>query len=256
MSAAAEHLISVTLELGGKCPAIVTDSARLDVAARRIAFGKLVNSGQTCVAPDYVIVDRKVRDEFVAEITRTLVEFSQDRRVPIVNRSHALRLADLLRTSGGQTVLGGEVDIDAVEAEPTVIVDPELESGLLTEEIFGPILPVVTVDSFSEAIALVRKGERPLAAYVFTEERADEDEALAKVTTGGIVINHVMVHLAVSDLPFGGVGTSGMGQYHGHWGFESFSHPKAVVRKPSRFDLQFIYPPYSKRVERLMRRLL
>ena len=256
MAAAAPHLIPVTLELGGKCPAIVTDSARLDVTARRIAFGKLVNSGQTCVAPDYVLVDRKLRDQFVDRIFETMSTFSEGRRVPIVNGRHAARVAELLRESGGQTVLGGDIDVDNALAQPTVVLDPEPGSGLLTDEIFGPVLPVVTVGSLSEAIAHVRSGSRPLATYLFTEERRDEERVLAEISTGATVINHVMVHLAVSDLPFGGVGTSGMGQYHGEWGFETFSHPKAVVRKPSRLDPKFIYPPYSERVQRLIRRML
>jgi aldehyde dehydrogenase (NAD+) len=256
MAAAAPHLIPVTLELGGKCPAIVTSSARLDVAARRVAFGKVVNSGQTCVAPDYVLVERGVRDEFVEQLTAAIHQFSEGRRMPIVNARHAARVAELLRTAGGRVALGGAVDVEAALAEPTVVVDPDPDSPILTEEIFGPLLPVVTVDSLAEAIAHVRRGSRPLASYLFTEERRDEERVLAEIATGGTVVNHVMVHLTVHGLPFGGVGTSGMGRYHGRWGFETFSYPKAVVRKPSRMDLRFAYPPYSPRVQRLLRAML
>jgi aldehyde dehydrogenase (NAD+) len=256
LAAAAPHLIPVTLELGGKCPAIVTSSANLEVAARRIAFGKLVNSGQTCVAPDYVLVDRQVRDEFVDRLVATIHTFSEGRMVPIVNERHAERIAALLHASGGRIALGGQIDSQAMIGQPTVVVDPDPGSPLLSEEIFGPVLPVVTVDSLASAIDQVRAGSHPLASYLFTEDRSDEATTIERLSTGATVINHVMVHLSVSDLPFGGVGTSGMGAYHGHWGFETFSHPKAIVRKPSRLDLQFIYPPYSARTEKLLRRLL
>lgn len=256
MAAAARHLTPVTLELGGKCPAIVTSSARLEVAARRIAFGKLVNSGQTCVAPDYVLVDARVRDEFVSQLTDTLSRFSEGRSVPLVNEGHAARLAGLLTESGGRIALGGAVDVPAAQAEPTVVVDPKPDSALLREEIFGPILPVVTVDSLDEAIAHVRRGGRPLASYLFSEDRRDEQRVLNEISTGGTVVNHVMVHLTVNNLPFGGVGTSGMGRYHGHWGFETFSNAKAVLRKPSRPDFALFYPPYSDTAKRIMDRML
>jgi aldehyde dehydrogenase (NAD+) len=246
----------VTLELGGKCPAIVAASADIDVTARRIAFGKLVNSGQTCVAPDYVLADSRIRDDLVDALVSTLRQFSEGRSKPVLNERHAARLAHLVEGAGGTTVLGGDIDISQATADPTVIVDPATGSTILNEEIFGPILPVITVDSLGDAVAHVNRGTRPLATYLFTEERPDEDRVLAEVTTGGMVVNHVMVHLGVSDLPFGGVGTSGTGTYHGHWGFESFSHPKAVVRKPAHPDLSFIYPPYSERMQKLMRRLM
>jgi aldehyde dehydrogenase (NAD+) len=256
MTAAARHLTPVTLELGGKCPAIVTSSARLDIAARRIAFGKLVNSGQTCVAPDYVLVDATVRDEFVGLLSATISEFSESKSVPIVNQRHAARLEGLLRGAGGETVLGGVLDVEAALAQPTIILDPDPAAPILQEEVFGPLLAVVTVNSLGEAISHVQRGSHPLASYLFTEDRADEEQVLASISSGGTVINHVMMHLSVSDLPFGGVGTSGMGQYHGRWGFETFSHPKAVLRKPSRPDFSFIYPPYSGMAQRVMKKLL
>ncbi len=256
MTAAARHLIPVTLELGGKCPVIVTASARHDVAARRVVFGKLLNSGQTCVAPDYVLVDRRVRDDFVAELVASIRAFSEGDDLPIVNRRHAARLAGLLADAGGSTVLGGGVDVESARAEMTVVVDPDPGSPLLREEIFGPILPVVTVESLDEAIAHVRRGTSPLAGYLFTEDRQDEKRVLARITTGATVVNHVMMHLGVNDLPFGGVGTSGMGKYHGRWGFEALSNPKAVLRKPSRPDFRLMYPPYGPLARRLMRTLL
>lgn len=260
MAAAAAHLTPVTLELGGKCPVIVGPSARVDVAARRIAFGKLVNSGQTCVAPDYVLVDRRVRDDFVTAITAAMRRFSQGRAMPVVNERHAARLAALLGAGGidpgGSVSLGGAVDVTAATADPTVIVDPDPDAPLMREEIFGPVLPVVTVDSVDEAVAAVRRGGRPLASYLFSEDRRDERAVLDGIVSGGTVVNHVMVHLAVSALPFGGTGTSGMGRYHGRWGFETFSNARAVVRKPSRPDPALFYPPYSGLAQRIMNRLL
>lgn len=256
MAAAAPHLTPVTLELGGKCPVIVTESARLDVAARRVAFGKLINGGQTCVAPDYVLVARRVREQFTDLLTGALRAFTEGREVPIVNQRHADRIAQLLRTAGGTTVLGGAVDVETAMAQPTVVVDPEPKAPILHEEIFGPVLPLVTVDSVDEAVAHIRRSGRPLASYVFTESRSDEQKVLDGVASGGTVVNHVMLQLAVNDLPFGGVGASGMGRYHGRWGFETFSHPRAVLRKPTSFDLRFTYPPYGARMQRVMRRMM
>lgn len=255
MAAAAPHLTPVTLELGGKCPAIVTSSARLDVAARRIAFGKLVNSGQTCVAPDYVLVERQVREDLVGALAGALTRFSGGRALPVVNERHAARLAWLLRGAGGRVALGGAVDVAAALAQPTVVVDPDPGSPMLSEEIFGPILPVITVDSVDEAIAYVGRGGRPLASYLFTEERPDERRVLENLVCGGTVVNHVMVHLSVNDLPFGGVGASGMGRYHGRWGFETLSNARAVLRKPSRPDLQVFYPPYAGVAKRIIDRM-
>lgn len=254
---AGRHLVPVTLELGGKCPAIVTSSADLGVAARRIAFGKLVNAGQTCVAPDYVLVDDAVREPFVQELLASVRTFTDGRALPIVNTRHAERVARLLKGAGGTTVLGGEVDVaDATSPELTVVLDPAPDAALLRDEIFGPVLPVITVDSLDAAIQHIHHGSSPLATYLFTKKRADEVRALDAISTGATVVNHVMMHLAVNDLPFGGVGRSGSGKYHGRWGFEAFSHPKAVLRKPSRPDPRFIYPPYNRFVQALMKRMM
>jgi aldehyde dehydrogenase (NAD+) len=235
---------------------VVTASANVEVAARRIAFGKLLNSGQTCVAPDHVLVDASVRDRLVDELASALTTFAEGRNLPLVSSRHAARIADLVHTAGGEVALGGTVDVGEAWAEPTIIVDPDPTAPIMSEEIFGPVLPVITVDSLDGAIAHVRAGTRPLAAYLFTEDRRDEQRMLAEVTSGATVVNQVVVHLTVPDLPFGGVGTSGMGVYHGHWGYETFSHPRAVVRRPSWPDLRFVYPPHSERAKALMRRLL
>jgi aldehyde dehydrogenase (NAD+) len=255
MAAAAKHLTPVTLELGGKSPVIVADDAKLKVAARRIAFAKLLNSGQTCVAPDYVLVDRKIRDPFVAELTKAIDEFAGDAAQPIVNSRQAARIAGLVEKAGGRTVRGGKVDADRHQGEVTVIVDPEADSGLMREEIFGPVLPVVTVDSMDDAIAHVQQGPKPLAVYLFSESRANEQRVVDEVSNGGTVINSLMYHLLVNDLPFGGVGNSGTGAYHGKWGFETFSHRKAVLRRPTWPDPALAYPPFTKIKQLIMRKV-
>ena len=255
MAAAAKHLTPVTLELGGKSPVIVADDAKVRVAARRIAFAKLLNSGQTCVAPDYVMVDRRIREPFVAELTKAIDAFSAERDLPLVSTRQAGRIAGLVQKAGGRTVRGGTVTPDAKRAELTVIVDPDGDSALMREEIFGPVLPVVTVDSVDDAIAHVQQGPKPLAVYLFSESRENERRVLDEISNGGTVINHLVYQLLVPGLPFGGVGTSGTGAYHGWWGFETFSHRKAVLRKPSWPDPALAYPPFTKLKERIMRKL-
>ena len=255
MAAAAKHLTPVTLELGGKSPVIVADDAKVRVAARRIAFAKLLNSGQTCVAPDYVLVDNKVRDSFVDELTKAVNAFSSGETLPIVNTRQAKRIAELVESAGGRTVRGGKVDAETAQAELTVIVDPKTDSNLMREEIFGPVLPIVSVDSMDDAIAHVLQGPKPLAVYLFSESRKNEDRIVGEISNGGTVINSLMYHLLVPDLPFGGVGNSGTGAYHGKWGFETFSHRKAVLRRPTFPDPAIAYPPYTKIKQWIMRKV-
>ena len=253
MTAAAKHLTPVTLELGGKSPVIVADDASVRVAARRIAYAKSLNSGQTCIAPDYVMVDRAVRDEFVSELDKAITTFKSDLPMRLVHERHTNRIGELIAGAGGRIVRGGTVDAAAQTAELTVIVDPDADSELMTEEIFGPVLPIVTVDSFDDAVAKVNAGEKPLAVYLFSNSRAKEQRVLAEISNGGTVINHLMFHVLAPGLPFGGVGNSGMGAYHGRWGFETFSHRKAVLRKPTRPDPDLLYPPYNRLKKRLLR---
>jgi aldehyde dehydrogenase (NAD+) len=257
MAGAARHLTPVTLELGGKSPVIVAEDAHVKVAARRVAFTKLLNSGQTCVAPDYVLVDRRRRDEFVAELRTAIATFGADRDVllPLVNNRHARRIEALLAIAGGTIAVGGAVDATDNRAELTVIVDPDPTSPVMSEEIFGPVLPVVSVDSLDAAIAHVRGGPKPLAVYLFSSSRSVQRRVLSEISNGGTVINHLMFHVLVPQLPFGGVGNSGMGTYHGKWGFETFSHRKSVLRKPSRPDPDILYPPYTAVKKWLLRRL-
>jgi aldehyde dehydrogenase (NAD+) len=202
-----------------------------------------------------VLVDRKVRDSFVTELDKAISEFSAESTLPIINTRQAGRIAALVEKAGGRTVRGGKVDADGKRAELTVIVDPESDSDIMREEIFGPVLPLVTVDSVDDAIAHVEQGPKPLALYLFTESRANEQRVLDEVSNGGTVINHLMYHLLVNELPFGGVGTSGTGAYHGKWGFETFSHRKAVLRKPSWPDPSLAYPPFGRVKQAIMRKV-
>jgi aldehyde dehydrogenase (NAD+) len=255
MAGCAKHLTPVTLELGGKSPVIIADDAKLKVAARRIAFAKLLNSGQTCVAPDYILVDRRVREPFVDELNKAIEAFSTDSSLPLVNTRQAGRIAGLVDNAGGRTVRGGKVEPDAKRAELTVIIDPDADSELMREEIFGPVLPIVTTDSMDDAIAHVLQGPKPLAVYLFSESKENEQRIVGEISNGGTVINQLMYHLLVPDLPFGGVGNSGTGAYHGKWGFDTFSHQKAVLRKPTWPDPSLAYPPFTALKQRIMRKV-
>ncbi len=256
MQAAAAHLTPVTLELGGKSPAIVTNAADIDVAARRIAWGKLFNSGQTCIAPDYVLVDHQVKDRLVESLARSIREMraGEPGAQTIVNERQFGRLKSLLDERPGDVALGGGTEGTAIE--PTIVVNADPQSELMKSEIFGPILPVIGVGSLDEAISFVNAREKPLAAYVFSERRRDAERVFAEVPAGGAAANHILMHVLAPQLPFGGIGHSGIGAYHGKWGFECFSHRKSTLLMRSRPDLRVIYPPYSERAKRLLRRLV
>lgn len=257
MAAAAPTLTPVTLELGGKSPVIVASDADIDVAARRIAWVKLLNSGQTCIAPDYVLADRKIADELVGKIVGNIRDFragESDPRLPIVNQRQFDRLVSLIDTTDGKVVTGGRSDSATLRIEPTVILDPPPDDPVMAEEIFGPLLPVVTVESLNHAVDYVNRQPKPLALYVFASARVSRD-LIDRIPSGGAVINHVAMHCLVPSLPFGGVGASGMGAYHGRWGFETLSHRRAVLAKPAKPDPRLVYPPYSQRALNIMRRM-
>lgn len=255
MAAAAPTLTPVTLELGGKSPVIVAADADIEVAARRIAYTKFINSGQTCIAPDYVLAESSVVKPLVDRIARYVKQFSGADTLPIVNERQFERLAALIAGTSGSVVLGGGANRDALRIEPTVIVNPASDEPVMTEEIFGPILPVVSVDSVQAACEFVNARPKPLALYVFSKSTQLARRVIDGVPSGGAVVNHAMMHCLVPQLPFGGVGASGMGDYHGKWGFETMSHRRAVLAKPSRPDPSIVYPPYSKRAIALMRRI-
>ena len=259
MAAAAHHLTPVTLELGGKCPAIVSDGD-LRAIARRLAFGKFLTAGQTCVAPDYLLVTRPNVEPLLRHLREVLVEFygtdvadSRDYG-RIINEAHFDRLTGYL--DGADVVIGGGSDRARLKIEPTVVMAPPPTSPLMSEEIFGPILPIIPIDDVDAALCYIREHPAPLAAYVFTE-RADVRNAVeSRVQAGAIGINICAAHLAVPGLPFGGVGASGMGAYHGKHSFDTFSQLRPVFSKSTRLDtLRVAYPPYSAAKSALLRRL-
>jgi len=260
MEAAAKHLTPVTLELGGKSPTIIDATADLEVAARRTTWGKLMNAGQTCIAPDYVLIERQVADRFVDLVRESIRTFYGDdpQQSPdfarIVNDRHFQRLVGLLES--GTVVIGGEHDAATRYLAPTVLRDVAPDSPIMQEEIFGPIMPIIPVDGVDEAIRFVNERDKPLALYVFSKSSAVVDRVLAETSSGGVAVNTTMYHAAVPELPFGGVGESGLGAYHGRRGFDTFSHLKPVLRKTNRPDPDLAYPPYTAKKERLIRRFL
>jgi len=259
MSAAARHLTPVTLELGGKSPCIVHESANLDVAARRIAWGKFLNAGQTCIAPDYVLVSRSREDELVEKIAAVVGEFygPDPAATPdygrIASHRHHERLTKLL--DGQEIAFGGQSDAESRYLAPTLLRNVSPDAPVMTEEIFGPILPVLPVDDLDEAIAFVNAREKPLALYVFSEDPDVERQTLERTSSGSVCVNATIFQVGNMNLPFGGVGESGMGAYHGRHSVDTFSHRKSVLSKSTRLDPKLAYPPYGKLKTRLFKRL-
>jgi len=266
LRAAAEHLGSVTLELGGKSPVLVAEDADPRMAARRIAWGKFLNAGQTCVAPDYVLAHPAVHDRLVRELELAVAAFygqdpEQRRRNPdyprIVNERHHARLRGLLAASPGQIRVGGQWDAADRYFAPTVITGVAPEAPLMQEEIFGPILPVLTCPDLEAAAAFVNARPKPLALYLFTGRSATAERVLARTTAGGTCINDTVLHFAHPGLPGGGVGASGLGKAHGRFGFQAFSNERAVLRSPARYSpARWLYPPFTARTRGLIRLLL
>jgi aldehyde dehydrogenase (NAD+) len=255
MAAAAPTLTPVTLELGGKSPAIVAPDADIDVTARRLAFTKLNNSGQTCIAPDYVLADKAIAEELVTKVVANIKEFQSSSALPIVNERQFDRLVSLISTTTGTIVTGGGADRVTLRIEPTVIVDPSPSDEVMAGEIFGPVLPILSVESTDDAVSFVNARPKPLALYVFTGSSRLGRDIIDRTPSGGAVINHAMMQCLVPQLPFGGVGASGMGDYHGRWGFETLSHRRAVLAKRAKPDPSIVYPPYGDRALKIMRRL-
>lgn len=263
MRAAAEHLTPVTLELGGKSPAIVTRSANVAVAARRIAWGKFINAGQTCVAPDFALVDEAVHDRFVDELRKSVRKFYGDDPSAsadygrIVNERHHARLVALLEGGGfDEIAVGGHHDVATRYVAPTVLTGVKPEAAVMDEEIFGPILPVLSYSQLADAIEFVNQRPKPLALYVFADDKRTVEQVIDHTSAGGVSVNHTVLHLAVADLPFGGVGASGFGSYHGKAGFDRFSHAKPILHKKSKPDPSLAYPPYPGWKQTLLRKLL
>lgn len=257
---AAHNLTPVTLELGGKSPCIIDESANIPMAAKRIVFGKFLNGGQTCVAPDYILVQACVKKELVRWIKYWIrKQFGENPLLnedypKIINRKHYTRLLNLLE---GQNLLaGGQRREDTLQIAPVLVDEPSWDSPIMNEEIFGPILPVISIESIEEAEQIIKKGEKPLALYLFTSRKTAETCILNRVSFGGGCVNDTVIHLAGNYLPFGGVGNSGMGAYHGKHTFETFSHEKSIVKKSIHIDLPVRYQPYTKGKQKLLKFVL
>lgn len=260
MEKAARRLTPVTLELGGKSPCIIDETADLALAARRLVFGKYLNAGQTCVAPDYVLVHTSVHDALLELVEQEIAR--QFGRQPlenpdygrIVNERHYLRLTGLLKS--GRVVCGGAARAETLQIAPTVLADVSPDSPVMQEEIFGPILPVLSYRTLDEAIRFVNARPKPLALYLFTTDKAAERRVLRGCSFGGGCVNDTVIHLATSEMGFGGVGESGMGSYHGRRSFDTFTHEKSIVRKANWIDLGIRYQPYTPENEALLRMFL
>ncbi len=262
MTAAAKNLASVTLELGGKSPVVVDETADLKKAAERIVWGKFINAGQTCVAPDYLLIHKKVADEFVREARRVIEsrygpEGEQEKSPDycrLITAEHQQGLLKLLEASvqaGAKIEVGGRSD--ARYLSPTLLSQLDENSPIMKEEIFGPILPLLTFDRLEEAIRLIQSRPKPLALYIFSRQEKNVEQILRQTSAGGSCVNALIIHLANPDLPFGGVGESGMGNYHGFFGFRTFSHERAVLHQGRIDSLKFFYPPYTRWVRGLIR---
>ena len=246
MEAASKNLTPVTLELGGKSPAIVCEDANIDLAVSKIIWGKYNNAGQTCVAPDYVLVHKNVEKEFLEKAKNRIREFygenpkKSEHYGRIINERHTKRLHELINYD--KVIIGGEVDFEEKYIAPTIMSQVTLEDKIMEDEIFGPILPVISYENINEVYGIIRKFSKPLALYLFTRSSQVEDEILRKISFGGGGVNTTILHVATGKLPFGGVGPSGIGSYHGKAGFLDFSHKKSVLKQPSNFDLGLTYP--------------
>ena len=264
MEAASKNLSSVTLELGGKSPVVIDETANLSDAAQKIVWGKFMNCGQTCLAPDYLLVNESVLPELVSKLKHFIKKFygaeSSDwlacpDYARIIDKQHFQRLSQVLNEtvrSGAKIELGGELYESEKYISPTVLIDVNPESAIMEEEIFGPILPILTYSTLNEAINLIRSKPKPLALYIFSKNQQNIDRVLKDTSSGGVCINDTVIHFSQINLPFGGVNTSGIGRSHGFHGFKTFSNEKAVVKHNRFSTLKLMYPPYTKRVRRLV----
>lgn len=257
---AAEYLTPVTLELGGKSPCIVDSTAKIRLAAKRIVFGKYLNCGQTCVAPDYILCDKRIRDELITAILAEIEkQFGKEplknpNYGKIINEKHFERILGLI--NGEKLVYGGQSEPESLRIAPTVLNNITWDDAVMGEEIFGPLLPILTFDTLAEALDTVESHPHPLALYFFSEDKAAQKKVLDTCRFGGGCINDTIIHLATSDMPFGGVGESGMGSYHGRVGFETFSHYRSIVDKKTWMDLPIRYQKYTGLKEKMMRMFL
>ena len=258
MEAAAKRLTPVTLELGGKSPIIVDETANLPLAARRIAFGKVLNAGQTCVAPDYLMIEKSVEAPFIEEYKKALADFFPDGdmsgMVRIINDKHFERVCNILDNSGN-VVIGGARDAETRFIEPAVLTDVPIDSPAMQQEIFSPVLPVLPYEKLDDCIDFIRSRPKPLALYIFSENKMNQEKVLNSCSFGGGCINDTVIHLASSHMSFGGVGESGMGSYHGRKSFDTFTHYRSIL-KQGKLDVKLRYFPYKSGKEKIIRMIL
>lgn len=259
MKKASENLTKVTLELGGKSPCIVDESANLKFAAKRIIWGKLLNSGQTCVAPDYLLVHKDVKKELLRLMKQTILEFYGDRALEnpdyprIIDKNSFERLINLME--GQNIYTGGLYNSKTLKIEPTIIDDVDFANKIMQEEIFGPILPVIEYDDIFKVIEKLKFMDKPLSMYIFSEDKEHIDRLTYDLSSGGVCINDTIMHLTNPNLEFGGVGESGMGGYHGKFGFMNFSNRKSIMIRSNNIDIKIKYPPYSKGQEKIIKKI-
>ncbi len=259
MKKASENLTKVTLELGGKSPCVVDESANLKFAAKRIIWGKLLNSGQTCVAPDYLLVHKDVKKELLRLMKQTILEFYGDRALEnpdyprIIDKNSFERLINLME--GQNIYTGGLYNSKTLKIEPTIIDDVDFANKIMQEEIFGPILPVIEYDDIFKVIEKLKFMDKPLSMYIFSEDKEHIDRLTYDLSSGGVCINDTIMHLTNPNLEFGGVGESGMGGYHGKFGFMNFSNRKSIMIRSNNIDIKIKYPPYSKGQEKIIKKI-
>ena len=249
MEAASKNLTPLTLELGGKSPCIVCSDADMDLAAKRITWGKLINSGQTCIAPDYLLVQRDKKDILIRKIIDTIREFygesplTSDDYGKIINKDHFERLIAYL--DEGKILFGGDYNKDTLKISPTLIDHVSFKDNLMNEEIFGPILPIIEFNEIEEVYEIIDKNPTPLALYLFTKDKSIEERIIGNISFGGGCVNDTVMHVSSHTIPFGGVGSSGMGSYHGKQSFDTFTHKKSILKKSNLIDIPLRYPPYE-----------
>lgn len=255
MEKASKHLTPVTLELGGKSPVIVDNTANLKVSAKRILWGKLTNAGQTCVAPDYILAHEDIYEELIKEFEKVIIEFYGQDIINskdfgrIINDRHMNRLNAILEHDKNKITFGGEVDFEKRYISPTIIRDVTLEDAVMNEEIFGPIIPVIKYKNMEDIKYYISHHKNPLALYVFSEDENFSEDIINRFSFGGGCVNDTISHVASAYLPFGGIGSSGMGNYHGKASFDAFTHTKSIVKKSTKIDLKLVFPPYKDKIK-------
>ena len=256
---AAKNLIPITLELGGKSPCIVDETANLDLAAKRIVWGKFLNAGQTCVAPDYILIEKSIKDYFLMSLKSEIIsQFGSNIKSSpdfprLINKTSLDRVKTYL--NDGDIYFGGNFDDEDLFMEPTILTNIKNQSNIMEDEIFGPILPIIEYSSIDNAISYIHSKEKPLALYYFSENKDNINKVLSNVSSGGATINDTIIHVASSNLPFGGVGLSGVGEYHGKASFDTFSHKKSVIKRGTFLELPFRFAPYKNKLS-LLRKLM